>query len=77
MAVPESEISTLPNDTLIVHGRDDQVIPVTNSYRLLDLIPNSQLHFFARCGHWVQIEHTTSFNALAHSFLSGQLCTTA
>lgn len=71
MAVPEADIAALPHETLIVHGRDDQVIPMTTSRRLLDLIPNSQLHVFARCGHWVQIEHTSRFNALIDGFLSG------
>ncbi|MBJ8347073.1 alpha/beta fold hydrolase [Antrihabitans sp. YC2-6] len=71
MAVPEKEIAALTHETLIVHGRDDQVIPLSTSRRLLDLIPNSQLHVFARCGHWVQIEHTTRFNALVDQFLSG------
>ncbi|OXR43652.1 2-hydroxymuconate semialdehyde hydrolase [Nocardia cerradoensis] len=73
MAVSEHEIAELQHQTLIVHGRDDQVIPLSNSHRLLDLIPNSQLHAFARCGHWVQIEHTERFNTLVDSFLSGLL----
>jgi pimeloyl-ACP methyl ester carboxylesterase len=73
MAVPENEIASLPHETLIVHGRDDRVIPASNSLRLLDLIENSQLHMFARCGHWVQIEHTDRFNTLVESFLSGRL----
>ena len=53
-----------------MHGRDDQVIPLSNSLRLLDLIPGSQLHVFARCGHWVQIEQASRFSALAGLFLS-------
>ncbi|MCG3753748.1 MULTISPECIES: alpha/beta fold hydrolase [unclassified Amycolatopsis] len=73
MAVPEDAIAVLPHETLLVHGRDDQVIPPSTSYRLLDLIPNSQLHVFARCGHWVQIEHAAAFAALADAFLSGAL----
>lgn len=70
MAVPEQEIAAIPHDTLIMHGRDDRVIPLSNSLRLLDLIPGSQLHVFARCGHWVQIEQASRFSALAGLFLS-------
>lgn len=70
MAVPEQEIAAIPHDTLIMHGRDDQVIPLSSSLRLLDLIPGSQLHVFARCGHWVQIEQASRFTALASLFLS-------
>ena len=73
MAVPEAAIAALPHETLIVHGRDDRVIPLANSLRLLDLVPNSQLHVFAKCGHWVQIEHTARFNTLVTEFLARRL----
>lgn len=73
LAVPEQQIASLQHETLIVHGRDDQVIPLTTSRRLLELIPNSQLHVFARCGHWVQIEHADRFNRLVDLFLQGVL----
>ncbi|WP_427132293.1 alpha/beta fold hydrolase [Pseudarthrobacter sp. S9] len=70
MAVSEELIKGISHSTLIVHGRDDQVIPLQNSYRLLDLIDNSQLHVFGRCGHWVQIEHTARFVSLVEDFLA-------
>ncbi|WAM19742.1 alpha/beta fold hydrolase [Rhodococcus sp. JS3073] len=70
MAVDETLIAGLTNDTLIVHGRDDQVIPLSNSLQLLELIDRSQLHVFGRCGHWVQIEHSARFNSLVADFLS-------
>jgi len=69
MAVPATTISTIPHETLLVHGRDDQVIPLETSLRLLDLIDRAQLHVFPRCGHWVQIEQATRFNALLRNFL--------
>jgi 2-hydroxymuconate-semialdehyde hydrolase len=70
LAVPEDEIRALPHETLIVHGRDDQVIPLATSLRLLELVDRSQLHVFGRCGHWVQIEHAARFSALVSDFLS-------
>ncbi|MEN0139401.1 MAG: alpha/beta fold hydrolase [Rhodococcus sp. (in: high G+C Gram-positive bacteria)] len=70
MVVDEDRIAALPHDTLIVHGRDDQVIPMSNSLRLLELIERSQLHVFGRCGHWVQIEHAARFNTLVADFLA-------
>lgn len=63
------EIKTLSNPTLIVHGRDDRVIPLQNAYDLLQLIDQSELHVFGRCGHWTQIEHAESFNRLVNEFL--------
>lgn len=70
LAVDEDLIAALEHETLIVHGRDDQVIPLSNSLRLLELIENSQLHVFGRCGHWVQIEHSARFSSLVAEFLS-------
>lgn len=69
MATPEHVIRSLPHETLIVHGRDDQVIPLDNALRLLGLIERSQLHVFGRCGHWTQIEHARRFSALLLDFL--------
>lgn len=63
-------IAGLEQPTLIVHGRDDRVIPLANSLRLLQLITASQLHVFGQCGHWVQIEHQVRFNALVAAFLA-------
>jgi pimeloyl-ACP methyl ester carboxylesterase len=71
MALDETVIAALPHQTLIVHGRDDRVVPLSNSLRLLDLIDNSQLHVFARCGHWVQIEQGERFVKLVEDFLTG------
>lgn len=70
MASPEEAIRALPHEALIIHGRDDQVIPLANAYRLLSLIDRSQLHVFGRCGHWTQIEHAARFNHLVGEFLA-------
>ena len=43
MVTPDEEIRKLQHRTLIVHGREDQVIPVANSYRLEELIDNADL----------------------------------
>jgi 2-hydroxymuconate-semialdehyde hydrolase len=69
MATPEDRIAALPHDTLVVHGRDDRIIPLQNALRLLALIERSQLHVFGRCGHWTQIEHAARFNELVLDFL--------
>tara|TARA_Y100001949_G_scaffold176050_1_gene187669 strand:- start:534 stop:1391 length:858 start_codon:yes stop_codon:yes gene_type:complete len=69
LASPEAAIRALPHDTLIIHGREDQVIPLQNSLTLADWILNSQLHVFGRCGHWTQIEHSGRFTRLVADFL--------
>lgn len=54
---------------LVVHGRDDRVIPVANAHRFFELLPNAELHLFPNCGHWTQIERRTRFDALVGGFL--------
>jgi pimeloyl-ACP methyl ester carboxylesterase len=71
MQTSDEEIRALPHKTLIVHGREDQVIPVDNSLRLMRLVENGDLHVFSHCGHWVQIERSTDFNRLVGDFLAG------
>jgi 2-hydroxymuconate-semialdehyde hydrolase len=65
-----SSLQTISHRTLIVHGRDDRVIPLSASLDLLSLIEHSQLHVFGECGHWTQIEHADEFNRLVADFLS-------
>ncbi|MCY1495431.1 2-hydroxymuconate semialdehyde hydrolase [compost metagenome] len=69
LALPEEALRELSHDTLIIHGRDDQVIPLEVSERLLRLIPHAQLHVFGECGHWVQIERAEPFARLVGDFL--------
>ncbi len=70
LASSEQDIRSLPHETLVIHGREDKVIPVSNSHQLSSLIPNAQLHVFPHCGHWTQIEWASSFNALVTHFLA-------
>ncbi|PVZ82313.1 2-hydroxy-6-oxo-2,4-heptadienoate hydrolase [Serratia sp. S1B] len=67
---PAEQIESLQQPTLIIHGRDDQVIPLQTSLTLLKLIPRSQLHVFGQCGHWAQIEHNARFNRLVSDFFN-------
>ena len=70
LASSEDEIAGIEHKTLVVHGREDHVIPLSNSLRLLELISASQLHVFGQSGHWVQIEQAAAFNRLVNDFLS-------
>jgi pimeloyl-ACP methyl ester carboxylesterase len=70
MCTPEDDIRRLPHRTLIVHGREDQVIPVQTSLRLMELIDNADLSVFSHCGHWSMIERTADFNRAVSEFFS-------
>jgi len=70
MESSEQDIRALPHETLIVHGREDQVIPLSNSLTLAQWITHAQLHVFGQCGHWTQIEHAARFARLVENFLA-------
>lgn len=70
MESSEQDIRALPHETLIVHGREDQVIPLSNSLTLAQWITRAQLHVFGQCGHWTQIEHAARFARLVENFLA-------
>lgn len=71
LAMPESRIAALPHRTMIVHGRDDRVVPLDVALRFLHLLDQSELHVFARCGHLPQAERPREYGALLTHFLSG------
>ncbi|MCA0176849.1 MAG: alpha/beta fold hydrolase [Proteobacteria bacterium] len=70
MCSPEAAIRSLPHQTLIVHGREDAVIPLANACTLVQWIARAQLHVFGQCGHWTQIEHAARFAQLVGQFLA-------
>ena len=70
MSHPEAAIRAIPHRTLLIHGRDDKVIPLQTSLTLSSWIPRSQLHVFGQCGHWTQIEHASRFARLVGDFLA-------
>jgi 2-hydroxymuconate-semialdehyde hydrolase len=69
LALDEADVRAIAQPTLIVHGRDDRVIPLEASLTLHRLIGHSELHVFGQCGHWVQIEAGDRFVALVDGFL--------
>ncbi|WP_044415116.1 alpha/beta fold hydrolase [Halarcobacter anaerophilus] len=70
MQSDENDIKNIQKEVLIIHGREDKVIPLENSIKLNQLILKSQLHVFGQCGHWTQIEHKDRFNKLLLDFFS-------
>jgi len=66
-----TDIAAIQHDTLIIHGREDEIIPTETSTTLFQLIPNAQLHMFGKCGHWTQIEQNERFVAVVEAFLEG------
>ena len=70
LASAEADIRALPHQALVIHGREDRVIPLATSLTLSSWIQRSQLHVYGQCGHWTQIEHAARFARLVGAFLA-------
>jgi pimeloyl-ACP methyl ester carboxylesterase len=64
LGITEDEVRAIATPTLLVHGREDKVVPVQVSMTMLGLLPNADLHVFSACGHWTQIERADEFSVL-------------
>lgn len=67
--MPEKVVAGIEHSTLVLHGREDRVIPVEMGILLARTMPNAELHMFGRCGHWVQAERFEAFVMLARNHL--------
>ena len=70
LGITENEVRAIATPTLLIHGREDKVVPVRVSVTMLGLLPNADLHVFSRCGHWTQIERADEFSALVSDYLA-------
>ncbi len=71
LALSGAELASIQVPVLLVHGRDDRVVPWRpSSGQLIDLLPDSRLHVMSNCGHWTMIEKTADFLAVVQPFLA-------
>jgi len=66
---PEASLRTIDKPTLVLHGREDRVIPVELAWRTARSIERADLHVFSGCGHWVQLERRDEFLTLVRDFV--------
>ncbi|MFG1608018.1 alpha/beta fold hydrolase [Actinoplanes sp. NPDC049265] len=70
LALSGVELAAVRQPVLMVHGRDDRVVPWRDSSEpLLAALPDSRLHLLSGCGHWTMIEKTADFLGVVTSFL--------
>ncbi len=70
LRTPDEAIRAIPHEVLVVHGRDDRIVPLESSLMAHSMIARSELHVFGQCGHWTQIETKDRFNRLIEEFFS-------
>jgi pimeloyl-ACP methyl ester carboxylesterase len=70
LGISAEEVRAIATPALLVHGREDKVVPMQVSVTMLGLLPNADLHVFSACGHWTQIERADEFSALVADYLA-------
>lgn len=69
MFYDEADIARVKTRTLVFHGKEDKVVPVTLSYKFLELLENSHGYIMPKCGHWAMLEHPEYFANICLDFL--------
>src|SRR3989454_3260882 len=65
-----AELRSIRHPTLVVNGVHDEMIPVPNSYRLSENLPNAVLLTYPDAGHGSLFQYPESFTRHAAAFLS-------
>jgi 2-hydroxymuconate-semialdehyde hydrolase len=68
-AFTPEQLGEIAHEVLLVHGREDRIIPLECSYFFEAHLPNAELHVLPKTGHWVQIEAAERFRSLATWYL--------
>lgn len=55
---------------LIVHGKQDQVIPPSEAEAMAKAIPHNELHLIEKAGHLPNLEQPDEFNLIVNKFLA-------
>jgi pimeloyl-ACP methyl ester carboxylesterase len=69
-----SLVSQLPQvkaKTLIIAGRNDKIVPVADSIRASQLVPDGDVRILEPCGHWLVRDCPTEFVYAVNQFLDG------
>lgn len=64
-----SRLHEISVPTLLIHGAQDQAVPLTYAQRAHQLIAGSQLAVMQECRHWPQRERPAEFIGLVKDFL--------
>jgi pimeloyl-ACP methyl ester carboxylesterase len=62
-------LARLGRRVLIIHGREDRVIPIEHARRVAEGLGGLEPRWLERCGHFPQIEQASAVNAYLREFL--------
>jgi len=69
IAPDEAAITAITQRALIVHGREDRIIPLEASAWMHARLHLADLVVLGRCGHWAMLERPESFNRIVTDFI--------
>ena len=72
-----ADLRTIRHPMLIVNGVHDEMIPVVNSYRLVENLPNAVLLIYPDAGHGSLFQYHESFARQANAFLTADSASAA
>ena len=70
IALAEAAVRSIAQPALVVHGRDDPIVPVACGHWLFERLQDAELHLFSRCGHWAMLERPEAFARVVAEFLA-------
>lgn len=70
LQVDPEALAELPHPVLLMHGRDDQIVPPEASLWLLENLRDADLLLLGRCGHWIMLERPEAFRRAVLDFLA-------
>lgn len=62
-------LSTIKTPTLVIHGKEDAIIPPSEAEAMAKAIPNSELRLIANAGHLPNMEQQSEFDRAVREFL--------
>ena len=63
-------LSQITIPTLVIHGADDQIIPLAEAQAMQAAIPNARMEIIAGAGHLLNLEQAETFNAAVRGFVT-------
>lgn len=60
----------IKQETLLIWGRDDRMLPYEGAHFAFRHLPNAEMHVFSKCGHWAMIEQRAAFNRIVLEYFS-------
>ncbi|MCB9450519.1 MAG: alpha/beta hydrolase [Anaerolineaceae bacterium] len=65
-----SYLPQIQAETLVIFGKQDGTVPVSDGHLAAERIPHSQLTLFDECGHFPMVEHPVAFQDTVRKFLA-------